>query len=130
MYHLPSMRWISGAPGRKTRISPVSVAIAPRTVAAVMPGLQSIPGPGLNSSSVRKVVAPKPEPVDSMLKPVATDSAPLQPAPDAGEIPASVPGAAGSLAPQVVDSSGKRALKQILRTIGGSTSTDRKSPKR
>jgi hypothetical protein len=34
------------------------------------------------------------------------------------------------LAPQVVDSSGKKALKGILRTIGGSPAAEGKSPKR
>lgn len=113
--------------------------VAPRTVAAVMPVLQSIPVPGLIAETSRapapKGAAPNSAAIDSVPEPIRIDSAPalvsapaIQPAPDAGEITA-VPGPAGALAPQLVDSSGKRALKRILRTIGGSPTPDGKSPK-
>jgi hypothetical protein len=54
----------------------------------------------------------------------------LEAAPDPGGITANGPVAVESLAPQVVDSSGKKALKGILRTISGSPAGGAKSPKR
>jgi hypothetical protein len=61
----------------------------------------------------------------------ADASAPeLQPAPDAAEITATAPAGTESLAPQVVDSTGKRTLKRILRTISGSPAPEGKVPKR
>jgi hypothetical protein len=106
----------------------------PRTVAAVIPGLQSIPIPGLNTPNHRtansKAVDAMPATIDSTPEPAPVDTAAIQPAPDAGQIPATVPSGAQSLAPQVVDSSGKKALKQILRTIGGTPAADPKAAKR
>jgi hypothetical protein len=106
--------------------------VTPRTVAAVMPVLQTIPVPGLNSSRspapTLKPVAPSSDPADSAM---ARDSAPeIQPAPDAAGISTTVPAASESLAPQVVDSTGKKALRGILRTIGGSPAAGTKLPKR
>jgi hypothetical protein len=71
-----------------------------------------------------------PATIDSTPEPAPVDTAAIQPAPEAGQIPATVPSGARSLAPQVVDSSGKKALKQILRTIGGTPAADPKAAKR
>jgi len=119
--------------------------ITPRTVAAVMPVLQSIPVPGLRSATAAAVgmtmppasrtVAPQPKPT-APAAPGVVDSAagavplpPLEAAPDAGEISTGVPLPAESLTAQAVDSSGKKALKRILRTIGG-TSTPEGKPRK
>ena len=105
------------------------IDVTPRTVAAVLPMLQSIPVPGFTASSsqavVAKVLGPKktapalkPEPV--LPEPAIVDSVPeaeIQAAPDAAEITAGVPAAPGTLTPQIVDSSGKKAIKRILRTV-------------
>ncbi len=113
--------------------------VTPRTVAAVLPMLQSIPVPGFTASSSQAVVAkvlgpkkptsvPKPEPV--LPQPAIVDSAPeaqIQAAPDAAEITAGVPAAPGALTPQLVDSSGKKAMKRILRTITAPPSKVRSS---
>jgi hypothetical protein len=116
-------------------------AVSPRTVAAVMPVLQSIPVPGLSSgtspASAPAVTAPEPAPADSAPEPIRFDSLAarvaspeIQAAPDAAEINATVPGRTESLAPQLVDSSGKKALKKLLRTIEGKPVTEANSPKR
>jgi hypothetical protein len=112
---------------------------SPRTVAAVMPGLQSIPVPGLTKSSSPQPepnaalpgspeLAPELTPADSAL--ANPPEAEIQPAPDATNITVSVPRGAAPRAPQLVDSSGKKALKGILRTIRGSPAAEAKPPKR
>jgi hypothetical protein len=102
--------------------------------------LQSIPVPGFTASSSQAAVAkvlgpkkaaptPKPEPV--LPQPAIVDSVPeleIQAAPDAAEITAGVPAEPGALTPQIVDSSGKKAIKRILRTISAPPSKVR-SPK-
>jgi hypothetical protein len=106
--------------------------VTPRTVAAVMPGLQTIPVAGIKSPSrsapAPKAAAPKPAPIDSVSDSVSVPE--IQPAPDAAEITVTVPVASESLKPQLVDSSGKKTLKRILRTISGSPASDGKSVKR
>lgn len=105
-----------------------------------MPVLQSIPVPGLTSAisqaSAPAVTVPNPASVDSVPEPIRFDSlaarvaAPeIQAAPDAAEITAPVPGPAESLAPRLVDSTGKKALKRLLRTIEGKTGTEGNPPK-
>jgi hypothetical protein len=106
--------------------------VRPRTVAAVMPGLQSIPVPSLKTTTsparAPEASVPKPTPVDSVS---ISDSVPeIQPAPHTAGIAVPVPTGAESLAPPVVDSSGKKAMKGILRTIGGSPAVEAKRPKR
>lgn len=106
--------------------------VTPRTVAAVMPVLQSIPIPGLKTATKpaptpAKAAAPKPAPVDSVT--VGVSAPEIQPAPDAADITVVAPAAAESLAPPVVDSSGKKALKRILRAVSGSSTGDGKSLK-
>ncbi len=119
--------------------------VTPRTVAAVMPMLQSIPIPGLRSpggtASVAKIVAPvssrivsPPEPnvpvaaaLDST--PVSGSTSEIEAAPDAGSITPGVPLENEPLILPAVDSSGKQAMKRILRTIGGSPVSEAKSSK-
>ena len=115
--------------------------ITPRTVAAVMPILQSIPVPGLGSATAAAVGVTMPSESRTVPKPTlppasaAVDSAetaplpPIEAAPEAASFSASVPLPAESLTAQAVDSSGKRALKRILRTIGG-TSTPEGKPRK
>ena len=107
--------------------------LTPRTVAAVMPVLQSIPLPALKQPDIPQpvirrstvtttgfpkraaIVPPSPAPV-------ATDSAPstlIEAAPETSPIAAPALPDADSLAAQVVDSSGKTTFKRMLRTIGG-----------
>jgi hypothetical protein len=126
--------------------APALKATTPRTVAAVLPGLQSIPVRSLRPSSApaptRKpatgqaasqrtpgFTAPTTRRIDSI--PANDPSAPtIQAAPDAAEITTAVPAGAEPLAPNVVDSSGTKTLKRILRTLGGTPSVDGKPPKR
>jgi hypothetical protein len=110
---------------------------APQTVAAVMPVLQSIPVPGLTSSpgGVRGSARPRPTlpstvpaAADSV---VAPDAAPhIESAPDAGEIAGVGVLHAESLTSQAVDSSAKKALKRILRTVAGTPAVERKPARR
>ena len=118
--------------------------ITPRTVAAVMPVLQSIPLPSLEPSvspppvvkraTVTTTGFPKRPPT---VKPaparVAVDSAPspqIEAAPNAGPIVTPELPHAESLTAQVVDSTGKTSFKRILRTIGGTPATAGKPAKR
>lgn len=114
--------------------------VTPHTVAAVLPMLQSIPVPGFTASSSQAAVAkvlgtkkaaPTREPELVLPQPAIVDSVPeaeIQAAPDAAEITAGVPADPGTLTPQIVDSSGKKAIKRILRTISTPSSQVR-SPK-
>lgn len=137
----------SEAPGRPRMArhlieAPALKATTPRTVATVLPGLQSIPVRSLRPAATRKpaagqaasqrtpgFTAPTAHRIDSI--PANDPSAPtIQAAPDAQEITTAVPAGAEPLAPNVVDSSGTKTLKRILRTIGGTPSVDGKAPKR
>ena len=118
--------------------------LTPRTVAAVMPVLQSIPIPSLKPASIpepvikratvtttgfpKRAATVKPAPA-----PVAIDSAPspkIEAAPDAGPIVAPELPNGESLTAQVVDSTGKTTFKRMLRTIGGTPVTAGKPAKR
>jgi hypothetical protein len=107
--------------------------LTPRTVAAVMPVLQSIPLPSgkqpdspepvIRRSTVTTTGFPRRAAiVTRAAAPVAIDSAPaavIEAAPDASPLVApELP--RDSLTAQVVDSSGKTSFKRMLRTIGGS----------
>ncbi len=101
--------------------------VGPHTVAAVMPGLQSIPVPRLRGATRPQPTLPSalPPAADSA---IVSDSAPaLEAAPNAGEITGVGALHAESLTAQAVDSSAKKALKRILRTIGGTPAVERKS---
>jgi hypothetical protein len=110
---------------------------SPRTVAAVIPVLRnsSIPGAAVNLSpgvatprqpgptlGPAGTAAPIPPAADST---PATDSAPeIQSAPIVEMTPA--PAAADSVSTNVVDSSGKKVLKGILRAVSGAPGSEKK----
>jgi hypothetical protein len=121
---------------------------SPRTVAGVLPALQTIPLPRKAASSTKP--APKPArvgtaPLASIPEPksdslgarsdvlgATVDSAlppEIQPPPVAGDLSGSVPAAPAAAGPKMVDSSGKKALNRILRTIGGTPVPASKTPK-
>jgi hypothetical protein len=113
---------------------------SPRTVAGVLPALQTIPLPGKAAPSIKR--APKPAvirtpkpvaPASGTVVPASTiDSAAtseIQPAPDAGDMSVGVPGSPVPVTPKV-DSTGKKALNRILRTIGGTPAPESTTPKR
>jgi hypothetical protein len=116
----------------------------PRTVAAVIPVLRNSSVPGAAAKSPRSSAQPQPTtsaprtpaptlravtPVPPGGTPVPGDSIPaLEPAP-AVQIPVPPPAATDSLASKVVDSSGKEALKGILRAVSGAPANqNQKSP--
>jgi hypothetical protein len=98
-------------------------------VAAVMPGLQSIPVPGLNPSSLTG--AAKSEPVASIHDSIPSTPATvdIEAAPAADQITADVSFRPESLMPQVADSSAKKALKRILRKVSGAPAPEAKAAK-
>jgi hypothetical protein len=115
---------------------------SPRTVAGVLPALQTIPLPRMATSSTRKP-APRTAPVattmpagpdsDTSLEALgaSVDSATnpeIQPAP-AAELSGSVPVGPMPVTPKMVDSTDKKALKRLLRTIGGNAAAESKTPK-
>jgi len=122
-------------PRKLIQVSPETLKeSAPRTVAAVMPGLQSIPVPGLKATGLGRRGTPRPKPIAPEPAPAAIDSAPtpavdIEAAPDEREITAGIP-LSDSLSAQPVDSSGKKALKRILRTIGGTPASEAKPARR
>lgn len=119
---------------------------SPRTVAGVLPALQTIPLPRRASSSTKPIrkpgrvasptIASTPESdtliarSDVMGATVDSASTPeIQPAPAADDLSASVHAAPVPLAPKGVDSTGKKALKGLLRTIGGTPTPESKTTK-
>jgi hypothetical protein len=120
---------------------------SPRTVAGVLPVLQTIPLPHRTASSTKPVRKPgpvaspaiAPEPAldtlgarsDVMGATVDSASTPeIQPAPVSDELSASVHAAPVPVASKVADSTGKKALKGLLNTIGGASAPEKKTPKR
>ena len=118
--------------------------LTPRTVAAVMPVLQSIPIPSLKPASIPEPVIKRATvtttgfpkraaSVEPAPAPVAIDSAPsplIEAGPDAAPMVARELPNGESLTAQVVDSSGKTTFKRMLRTIGGTPVTAGKPAKR
>jgi len=120
---------------------------SPRTVAGVLPALQTIPLPRMAASSTNPqkprsaartpaVTTREPEldtlPArsDVMGATVDTASTPeIQPAPAPGDISGSVHATPSPVTPKVVDSTGKKALKGLLRTIGGTPTPETKTSK-
>lgn len=119
---------------------------SPRTVAGVLPALQTIPLPRRTAPA-----RPAPRPVttparseatspprdtlqarsDVMGASVDTASNPeIEPAPQAGDISGSVQSAQEPLAPKAADSTDKKALKGLLRAIGGTPAPESKTRKR
>lgn len=117
--------------------------LTPRTVAAVMPVLQSIPLPAIQPATPEPPVVtkaavtttgfPKRAPIVTPAPtPAIIDSTPspdIAAAPDANPIVAPELPHVESLTPQVVDSTGKTRFKRLLRTISGTPSTTRKPVK-
>jgi hypothetical protein len=118
------------------------------TAAAVLPGLPVVPRSGVRSSSAARPASSRPLPTESAVHDEAAslesrseaatppydafraDSASIQPAPTSIDIAAPVPPNGDSLARKMVDSTGKKTLKRILRTIGGTATTEPTRPKR
>jgi len=118
------------------------------TAAAVLPGLPTVPRSGIRSSSAARPASSRPLPTESAVHDEAAslesrseaatppydafraDSASIQPAPTSIDIAAPVPPNGDSLARKMVDSTGKKTLKRILRTIGGTAATEPTRPKR
>jgi hypothetical protein len=110
---------------------------SPRTVAGVLPALQTIPLPRRAASSTKPIEKPAPKTdtlaarSDVMGATVDSASTPeIQPAPLADELSGSVHAAPVPATPKLVDSTGKKALKGLLRTIGGTPAPESKTPKR
>ena len=108
---------------------------SPRTVAGVLPALQTIRLPRKASSikpkpTVRKPASAASKPAANAPAAPAIDSASpeIQPAPAAGDLSGS-PVAPVPVTSKVVDSTGKKALHGILRTIGGTPAPESKTPK-
>lgn len=113
---------------------------SPRTVAGVLPALQTIPLTRKTTPSLNRAPSPAP----SAAKPAAIqpksrtdifaaaiDSAAIpeiQPAPAAGDLSTSVPPV--PVTSKLVDSTGKKAMKRILRTVSGSPAPESKTTKR
>ena len=118
------------------------------TAAAVLPGLPRVPRSGIRSSSAARPASSRPLPTESAIHDEAAslesrseaatppydafraDSGSIQPAPASIDIAAPVPPNGDSLARKMVDSTGKKTLKRILRTIGGTAATEPTRPKR
>ena len=119
------------------------------TAAAVLPGLPVVPRSGIRSSSAARPAPSRPLPTESAVQDEAAplesrseaatpaydafraDSASgIQPAPTSISIDAPAPLNGDSLAKKMVDSTGKKTLKRILRTIGGTAATEPTRPKR
>jgi hypothetical protein len=110
---------------------------SPRTVAGVLPALQTIPIPRRAASSPNPIRKPAPTAdtlaarSDVMGATVDSASTPaIQPAPEADELSGSVHAAPVPVTTKLVDSTGKKALNGLLRTIGGTPAPERKTPKR
>ena len=118
------------------------------TAAAVLPGLPAVSRSGIRSRSAARPASSRPLPTESAVHDEAAslesrseaatppydafraDSASIQPAPTSIDIAAPVPPNGDSLARKMVDSTGKKTLKRILRTIGGTATTEATRPKR
>jgi hypothetical protein len=102
------------------------------TAAAVLPGLSAVPHGGILSSQRG---APSLESRSEAATPPLgafrseSDSG-IQPAPESIDIAAPVPPNSDSLTRKMVDSTGKNALKRILRTIGGTPTAEQTRSKR
>jgi hypothetical protein len=113
---------------------------SPRTVAGVLPALQTIPLPRKAASSIKPARKPAPARKPPAIRPgpqanipaPAIDSASnseIQPAPAAGDISGGVPVAPVPVTTRMEDSTGKRTLNRILRIIDGTPAPESKTPK-
>jgi len=136
---------------RRLITTPASVAEQgpETTAAAVLPRLPAVPRSGTRSSSAARPASSRLLPTESAAQDEAgslesrseaatpaygafrADSASgIQPAPTSIDIAAPAPPNGDSLARKMVDSTGKKTLKRILRTIGGTATTEATRPKR
>ena len=123
---------------RKLIMTPVEAMEedSPRTVATVIPGLQSIPVPGLTTSRSNATPTAPRRVVSAPAKPAApsvSDSAADVPEPLIEAAPDVVPATevqADPVIPQVADSSGTKAMTGLLRSISGSPAVKAKAAKR
>ncbi len=124
---------------RRLIVSPIQAMQedSPRTVAGVLPALQTIPIPrrAVSSSGPVKKPAPKADTLaarsDVMGATIDSASTPeIQPAPASDDLSASVRAVPVPVTTPLADSTGKKALKGLLRTIGGTPAPDSKTPKR
>jgi hypothetical protein len=142
---------IAIGPHRRLVTTPTNIAQQgpETTAAAVLPGLPVVPRSGIRSSSAARPAPSRPRPTESAAQDEAAslesrseaatppydafraDSASgIEPAPTSISIAAPAPLNGDSLARKMVDSTGKKTLKRILRTIGGPAATEPARPKR
>jgi hypothetical protein len=93
------------------------------TAAAVLPGLPVVPRPSsLSTESASQAATPSFEAFRPEPDPI------LEPAPASADIASPAPASNDSLARKMVDSTGKKAMKRLLKTIGGTaTQTENRS---
>lgn len=113
---------------------------SPRTVAGVLPALQTLPLPRRAAPSIKRAQKPAPVRMPAATTPASQADVPaltidsastaeIQPAPATGDMSASVSEAPVPVTSKSVDSTGKKALNGILRTIGGTPAPASKTPK-
>jgi hypothetical protein len=113
--HLRSHRRLIATPG-----SFAEQGRAETTAAAVLPGLP-VPRP-LSTGSIQAT---------SSLGATPAESSPeIQPAPEAIQTAPPTHVSPDSVAPKMVDSTGRKALKRVLRAIGGTSGPERSRPRR
>jgi hypothetical protein len=99
------------------------------TAAAVLPGLPMVPRPGARSISTPPIT--QTEAATPLLNAFPRDSEEgIQPAPASSDIAAPTGPVGDSLAKRMVDSTGKKNPKRILRTVSGAPPTEQKSRRR
>src|SRR4051794_28022813 len=95
------------------------------TAAALLPGLPGISRPtSLSTESASQAATPSFEAFRPEPDPI------LEPAPASGDIASPAPASNDSLTRKMVDSTGKKALKGLLKTIGGTPAQTDTRPKR
>jgi hypothetical protein len=137
---------------RRLITTPTNAAIQGRpetTAAAVLPGLPAVPRAGILSSNPARPARSASLPTESAVQDEASslesrseaatpplgafrpesDSG-IQPAPTSIDIASPAPLSSDSLARKMVDSTGKKTLKRILRSIGGTPPVEQSRPKR
>jgi hypothetical protein len=108
----------------------------PETTAAAVLPLPAIPRSGIRPKSAARPTPAAPLPTESAAATPpygafqADPASGIQPAPTSVDIAAPTPPSGDSLARRMVDSTGKKTLKRILRTIGGTAPAEQARPKR
>jgi hypothetical protein len=128
-----------GPPTHRRLVTPTNTAQQgwpETTAAAVLPGLPAIPRSGVRTSSAARRTSAAPLPTESAAATPpygafqADSASAIQPAPASVDIAAPTPPSGDSLARRMVDSTGKKTLKRVLRTISGTAPTEQARPKR